>query len=93
MNSIKTLARLEKLHLLIDQEKTGTPNELALRMHFSVRTVHHLIELLKEYDAEIRYDRSRKTYYYKDEFQFCVSLSLRINGSNKPMSLLQCYSA
>lgn len=93
MNSIKTLERLQRLHRLIDQEKTGTPKELALRLHLSVRTIHHLIELLKEYDASVSYDRSRKTYFYSDEFTFYVSLSLSINGENQPSQLLHYHSA
>lgn len=93
MNSIKTLARLEKLHQLINQERTGTPKELATRMHLSERLVYNLIDRLKEYDAMIEYDRSRKTYYYCDDFQFCVNLSLSINGANKSTNLLQSYSA
>lgn len=93
MNSIKTLARLEKLHRLIHQEKTGTPKELATRMHLSERLVYNLIDRLKDYDAVIAYDRSRKTYYYTEEFVFCVNLSLSINGSDRSVSLLQKYSA
>lgn len=93
MNSLKTLTRLEKIHQLITQECTGTPKELALRLQFSVRTIHHLLELLKEYDAEIKYDRSRKTYYYTEEFTFEVNVSLSINGDNNIISLLNRYSA
>lgn len=93
MNSIKTLTRLEKLHQLIHQERTGTPKELATRMHLSERLIYSLIDRLKEYDATIGYDRSRKTYYYCEEFQFCISLSLSINGSDKSINLLQSYSA
>lgn len=93
MNSIKTLARLEKLHQLINQERTGTPKELATRMHLSERLVYNLIDRLKEYDAMIAYDRSRKTYYYSDDFQFCVNLSLSINGASRSTNLLQSYSA
>ncbi len=93
MNSIKTLTRLDKIHQLISQECTGTPKELALRLQFSVRTIHHLLELLKEYDAEIKYDRNRKTYYYTEEFIFEVNVSIAINGNNKMISLLNRYSA
>jgi len=93
MNSIKTLARLEKLHQLICQERTGSPKELAARMHLSERLVYNLMENLKEYDASIGYDRSRKTYFYNEEFEFCVNLSLSINGNDQSMNLLHSYSA
>lgn len=82
MNSIKNLERLQQLHLLIENERTGSPRELAQRMHVSERLVYSLIEQLKDYDAGICYDRKRRTYYYCDDFQFRVSISILINSNN-----------
>jgi len=48
-------------------------------MHISERLVYGLIEQLKDYDANICYCRGRKTYYYGDDFQFKVSMSVQIN--------------
>ncbi|MEP3210732.1 MAG: HTH domain-containing protein [Maribacter sp.] len=79
MNSIKNLERLQRLHQLIEQEATGSPKELAKRMHISERMVYNLIEQFKEFDACICYDRGRRTYYYGDDFQFKVSISVQIN--------------
>lgn len=83
MNSIKNLERLQRLHLLIEQEATGAPKELAGRMHVSERLVYTLVEQLKDFKASINYDRSRKTYYYCDNFQFKVNISVSIISNDE----------
>jgi len=83
MSTIKNLERLRQLHLLIDQETTGAPLELAHRLHISERLVYHLIEQLRDYNAPVKYDRSRKTYYYYDDFEFQVNISVSIVSHNE----------
>lgn len=83
MNSIKNLERLQKLHQLIEQEVTGAPKELANRMQVSERLVYNLLEQLKDYEADICYCRSRKTYYYCDSFEFKVNISVSIKSNNR----------
>jgi len=78
LNTIKNLERLQRLHQLIEQEVTGSPKELANRMRISERLVYNLIEQFKEYNANICYDRRRRTYYYCDDFQFKVNISVLI---------------
>lgn len=48
-------------------------------MQVSERMVYNLIEQFKEFDATICYDRTRRTYYYGDDFQFKVSISVQVN--------------
>jgi hypothetical protein len=36
------------------------------------------MEQLKDFNAHIGYDRSRKTYYYKDDFALHISISMSI---------------
>ena len=83
MKSIKNLERLQQIHLLIKSETTGSPRELANRMHISERLVYHLIEQLKDFNADICYDRSRKTYYYSDDFQLHVIISVSVMSNNE----------
>lgn len=87
MNSIKNIERLQQIHALIETETTGTPRELAKRLHISERLVYHLIEQLKDYNASIRYDRSRKTYYYEDDFKMHVKISVSIMSNNETTQL------
>ena len=87
MKTIKNLERLQQLHLLIENERTGTPGELASRMHVSERLVYNLIEQLKDFNAAICYDRSRRTYYYCDDFQLQVSISVSVMSNNEVTSI------
>ena len=83
MKNLKTLERLQQLHNLILNENTGTPAELAELMNISDRSVHSLIEYLKEYEANICYCRKRKTYYYKDDFEIQVLISVKVLSNNQ----------
>lgn len=83
MRNFKTLERLQQLHNLILNENTGTPAELAELMNISDRSVHSLIEYLKEYEANICYCRKRKTYYYKEDFQIQVLISVKVLSNNQ----------
>jgi len=83
MKTIKNLERLQQIHSLIEVERTGSPLELARRMHISERLVYNLIEQLKDFKAAICYDRSRKTYYYDDDFQLRVSISVSVMSNNE----------
>ncbi|KAB1160599.1 DNA-binding protein [Tenacibaculum aiptasiae] len=83
MKNIKTLERLQRLHSLIAIESTGTPKELARLMNISERSVHLLIGELKDYNAEICYSRSRKTYYYCNDFDLQVIISVNVLTNNE----------
>lgn len=78
MNSIKNLERLQRLHRLIECEVTGTPKELAKRLGVSERSIYCFLEELKDYQATIAYDRRRKTYFYQDNFELIINVSISI---------------
>ncbi|WP_340066804.1 HTH domain-containing protein [Ascidiimonas aurantiaca] len=78
MKNIRNLERLQRLHLLIESENTGTPKELANQMGISERKVYQLIEELKDLNANIRYSRRLKTYFYENEFKLVVNISVTI---------------
>jgi predicted DNA-binding transcriptional regulator YafY len=82
MNTIKTLERLQRIHSLIENECTGTPYELARKLNISERSIYNLIEYLRDFEALIAYDRSRKTYYYQNNFSLNLHLSLSIGTDN-----------
>ena len=83
MKTIKNLERLQQIHSLIEKECTGSPAQMASRLHISERLVYNLIEQLKDFKARICYDRSRKTYYYSDDFQLQVSISVSVMSNNE----------
>jgi len=74
---------LQQLHNLIANEHTGTPKEMAALMQISERSVHLLIEQLRDYNANICYSRSRKTYYYCEDFDLQVSISVSVLTNNE----------
>ena len=83
MKNLKTLERLQQLHNLIAIEHTGTPKELSQLLRISKRSVHLLIKELKDYDANIGYSKSRKTYYYSNDFDLQVSISVNVLTNNQ----------
>ncbi len=87
MKTIKNLERLQQLHLLIATETTGSPKELAERMHISPRLVYNLIDQLKDFNADICYDRARKTYCYSDDFELNVNISVSVVSNNETTSI------
>ena len=87
MHHIKELERLQILHSLIENECTGTPKQLARKMRISIRSVYRLIEKLKDYNAEIGFDRKRNTYYYNDFFVLDVSVTIKVMTKNNTTKL------
>lgn len=88
MSSIKILERLQRLHSLIVQECTGSPLELSRKLHISERSVYNLLDQLKDFKAEIVYDRSRKTYYYNNDFKLQIQLSFSVISNNELTEVL-----
>ena len=72
MKLLETLQKIDRLDQLIRLKATGTPTNLANKLHISERSVRRLINTMKEMGAPIGYSIYRKSYYYKEnvEFQF-----------------------
>jgi len=66
MNRIKNLKNLVVLEKLIRQERTGRPKQLAKRLSISCRTLYRKISELNAHGIEIKYCRTRNTYYYNN---------------------------
>lgn len=60
--------RLKKLDLLLRNEVTGTSAELANKLGVSRRTIFDYIDILKSKGAEIKFSRSKKTFYYQSKY-------------------------
>ena len=67
-NHIKAIECLRNLYELIQQEETGTPDELAARLNISRSMLNRILEKAKEMGVPVQYDRTRRTYYYKGVF-------------------------
>lgn len=87
MKTLKTLERLQQLHQRIAQENTGTPKELSKYMKISERSLYKLIEQLKDVKAPISYNRHTKTYYYNDDFELQISITVTALSNNEVIKL------
>lgn len=85
MKTLKQIERLRKAHELIKQEKTGVPKDFAKKLHVSEREVYRVLEYLKEIDAEISFSNNLQSYYYSNEFDLLVHVSVKVikNESTK----------
>lgn len=66
--------KLIHLHELILKQRTGTPEELAMRMGISRACLFRYIEKLKGFGAEIKYNRTRNCYGYTNDFKLKIIL-------------------
>jgi predicted DNA-binding transcriptional regulator YafY len=57
-----------KIHELIEVELTGNPKDFAEKISVSERTIYNYLEFMKaELNAPIKYNNSKKSYYYNNE--------------------------
>lgn len=78
MKTLKQLERLRRAHKFIQYANTGTPKEFALKLNISEREVYRIIEYLKEVDATICFSRISNSYYYIDDFDLLVNVSVKV---------------
>ena len=78
MNLEKQAERINKVHQLIIEEKTGTPSEFANKLNISKSQLYNLIGILKEYDAPIKSCKKINSFYYSKPFFLELKYSLKI---------------
>lgn len=78
MQSIKQLQKLRKLHQWIQNESSGSPHQIASRLHVSVRQVYLLLETLKDMGAPIAYSKATTTYFYRNSFDLEILISVKV---------------
>ena len=75
MSIIEKIQKLERLHLAIKQEISGTPEDIAKRINISRACLYIYIEELKNLGAEIEYSRNSHCFFYKNNFSFKISIT------------------
>lgn len=83
MKTLKQLERLKSAHKLIQQQKTGTPIEFAKKLHISERELFRTINTLKEMDAYVQFDRKSNSYFYLNNFELTVQISIQVLVDNE----------
>ena len=77
MNHIEFLEKLAILTELISQKRTGTPEEVAERLHISRSALYLIIEELKSRGIDVKYSRSRCTFYYNNDVLIDIQISIK----------------
>lgn len=69
--------RLNSLLRLIKMCYTGSPDELAHKLHISKRHLYNVLDELRALGAKIDYSRSDYTFHYTNSFELHLNLQLR----------------
>lgn len=64
LSVVSYIERINRMYRLIRKESTGSRAELAGRMRVSERTVSNYLEELRLMGADIRFSKTRNTYYF-----------------------------
>lgn len=88
MNNLKQIEQLRKLHAMIKRETTGSPKMVAQKMHVSERQLYNLIDQLRTMDAPICFNRRANTYFYTNDFELLVNISVTVIRGDE---VLQIY--
>jgi hypothetical protein len=78
MNLIRNISRVEKLHSLILQEKTGSPKQLADQLGICRASLYVLIDELNALNMPVAYSRKHETFYYEKEVKLTVAFKVEI---------------
>lgn len=70
MKYIKYIDRINKIHSLINSQKTGTPETFAKQLDLSRRQMYIQLEFFKTLNAKIKYCKKKETFYYNSKFEF-----------------------
>lgn len=75
--------RLNKLHRLIKNKNTGTPQELAEKLRISKRHLYNVLDDLRMLGARIDYSRAKYTFYYSNHFELKLHLEVEYLDENE----------
>lgn len=82
MELINEIHRLNTLHQLIRMCNTGSPDELAHRLHISKRHLYNVLDDLRALGAKIDYSRSDYTFYYTNSFELHLNFQVEFLDEN-----------
>lgn len=87
MNFIKQIERFQILSKLIQEQNTGSPEELANRLNLSRRQLYNYLESLKDIGIEICYSRKYDTFYFGDRKKLKIDFSLEILETEEKLKI------
>ncbi len=69
--------KLQLLHRLIQDERTGSPQTLANRLNISRATLYNIIDELKSMGVNISYSKSACTFFYKTPVRIDINFQIK----------------
>lgn len=81
LSVVSYIERINRMYRLIRKESTGSRAELAGRMRVSERTVSNYLEELRLMGADIRFSKTRNTYYFFNRFVLYATFEARIDAT------------
>ncbi len=92
MKAFEQLERLKRMNRLIKEEKTGTPEEFANRLHIGKRRLFEHLDDFRTMGVQIDYSKLRNTYYFSNGHEIELSYSLKIISQEKIKEIFGGYS-
>lgn len=77
MTLFQQIDRMEYIHHLINNERTGNPDSFAGRLQLSKRQLFNILEEMRIMGLDIRYSKTRETYFYNGNKYLEISYSLK----------------
>lgn len=77
MTLFQQIDRMKYIHRLISKERTGDPEHFAGKLTLSKRQLFNILEEMRILGLDIRYSKTRETYYYNGDNYLDISYSLR----------------
>lgn len=68
---------MKYIHRLIHKERTGNPEQFASKLQLSKRQLFNILEEMRILGLDIRYNKTRNTYYYNGDKYLDISYSLK----------------
>ena len=78
MKTFKQLEQLQEAHQIINDGKSGNPDEFSQKLYVSKRQLYVILDHLKEMGAPIKYDKLMKKYYYETSFDLMVNFTIQV---------------
>jgi len=69
---------LKRIAFLIEKEATGTPKELATKLHIAESTVYNYLNILKDLGAPIQYRNTKQSYCYSEKGTFKIKFEKKL---------------
>lgn len=88
---IFSISRLKKIHHLINTQSTESPTLFAQKLELSMRQLNIYLKHLKNLNAEISYNREKKSFCYKKPFNLIFQFSL-LSITNDKIVEMNCSS-